>query len=112
MIDHKASLCAMSPALPVPVSYPTAPIFLENYLWTKGVPVLTAAVTGERAQFISAAGVAAAAGSGFEECNGDDQGWRAVHGREMYRILVKPALEDAFRKGKELPEPVSIDVTR
>ncbi|CAM9956582.1 unnamed protein product, partial [Ectocarpus fasciculatus] len=97
------SAAAVTPPLPA------SPVFLENHLWSKGVPVLTAAVTGEPARMVSAAArtmAAAAAGSGAEE------GWRASHAREMYRRLVKPALVEGLgREGEELPEPVSVFVT-
>lgn len=91
-----------------------APIFLENYLWSKGVPVLTAAITGERAHAISAAAAVAAASAAGRAGNskgGDD--WKEAHAGEVYRRLVKPSLIDAFAKnGKEIPEPVSVVVSR
>eukprot|EP00903_Cladosiphon_okamuranus_P006763 g6596.t1 len=108
-----AAACAGSSPPPLPA----IPIFLENYLWSKGVPVLTAAVTGERARMVSAASMAAAAAAAAAVAEGaeggsDEGGWRACHAREMYRRLIKPALvEGLLREGEELPEPVSVFVT-
>lgn len=97
-------------------SPPAVPIFLENYLWSKGAPVLTAAVVGERAGLVAAAAAEAAAvasaGATGEGDGAGSEGWRASHAREMYHRLVKPALVDAFGNGEELPEPVSVSVTR
>ena len=108
-----SSALSLSPPQPLPA----IPIFLENYLWSKGVPVLTAAVTGERARIVSSASAAAAAAAAAAEGTKDggdvDSSWRASHAREMYRRLIKPALVEGLAKdGGELPEPVSVFVTR
>ncbi|CAN0509926.1 unnamed protein product, partial [Laminaria digitata] len=123
---HEAVPAVVTPAIPVeavaaaaaanPAIVSPTPIFLENYLWSKGVPVLTMAVTGERARAISAAAAvasaaAAAAGRVGKKKGGD--AWREAHVREVYCRLVKPALADAFaKKGKKLPEPVSVVLSR
>ena len=108
----KEAFDTLAEANPAVVS--PAPIFLENYLWSKGVPVLTAAITGERAHAISAAAaVAAASAAGRAGNNEGGDGWREAHAGEVYRRLVKPSLVDAFAKnGKEIPEPVSVVVSR
>lgn len=97
-----------------PAIFGPAPIFLENYLWSKGVPVLTAALTGERGRAVSAVAAVAAAGAVADKTGnrkGDDA-WREAHATEVYVRLVKPTLIDAFGKGKEIPEPLSVTVTR
>eukprot|EP00752_Nemacystus_decipiens_P004594 g4193.t1 len=110
------SCCPSFSPHPAP-ALPAIPILLENYLWSKGVPVLTAAVTGERARIVSsasaAAAAAAAAGAEGTKAEADaDSNWRAFHAREMYRRLIKPALTEGLVKdGEELPEPVSVFVT-
>lgn len=97
-----------SPASAVTATALPAPVFLENYLWSKGVPVLTAAITGARARYAGAAAAAAADGDG----EGKGKEWRDAHAREMYRQLIKPAVDDAFGNGKGTPEPVSVSITR
>lgn len=95
-----------------PQPIPAIPVILENYLWSKGVPVLSAAVTGDRARMVAAASAAAAEAAGGEGM-GDEDSWRASHAREMYIRLIKPALAKGLgRDGEELPEPVSVFVTR
>ncbi|CAB1116449.1 PAO [Ectocarpus sp. CCAP 1310/34] len=89
-----------------------SPVFLENHLWSKGVPVLTAAVTGERARMVSAAARTMARGEGAGNSGAAEEGWRASHAREMYRRLIKPALVEGLGgTGEDLPEPVSVFVT-
>ncbi|CAM9670660.1 unnamed protein product, partial [Ectocarpus sp. 6 AP-2014] len=91
---------------------PASPVFLENHLWSKGVPVLTAAVTGERARMVSAAARTMVGGEGAGSSGAAEDGWRASHAREMYRRLIKPALVEGLGgKGEDLPEPVSVFVT-
>ncbi|CAN0443847.1 unnamed protein product, partial [Ectocarpus sp. 12 AP-2014] len=89
-----------------------SPVFLENQLWMKGVPVLTAAVTGERARMVSTAARTMARGDGAGNSGAKEEGWRASHAREMYRRLIKPALVESLGgAGEDLPEPVSVFVT-
>ncbi|CAN0181113.1 unnamed protein product, partial [Hapterophycus canaliculatus] len=109
-----AAAAAVSAESCPPSSLPAIPLLLENYLWSKGVPVLTAAVIGARARQMSAD---AAVGEGEEEEEaeeGEEEDWRASHAREMYRRLIKPALvEGLCGEGRaQLPEPVSVAVTR
>lgn len=103
-----------SDALALPIN----PILVENYLWSKGVPVLTAAVSGERGRQVAKA-VEAAAAAGAAEDQAEDQaggGADEEHGgnrrgacaRELYDELMMPALRDAFGS---IPDPVSVTVT-
>lgn len=92
-----------------------APIFLENYLWSKGVPVLTAAVSGERGRLMVAAAAAAAKAAKVSEAAGVDRNeedWQGVYARELYRKLMLPALRDALGKNGDIPEPVSVVITK
>lgn len=81
----------------------TAPVLLENYLYSKGVPVLTVAFAGELGRT-----VVSSKGDRLEE----NSGTKDAQARDMYIRLVKPALEDAFGNGEELPDPVSVETTR
>ncbi len=117
-LDTAAAKCHHQPAAVVehlthpPKSIPAIPVLLENYLWSNGVPVLSAAVTGDRARMVAATSAAAAVAAG-EKVLGDEDTWRASHAREMYNRLIKPALVKGLgRDGEELPEPVSVLVTR
>lgn len=101
-----------SPASAVTATALPAPVLLENYLWSKGVPVLTAAITGARARYAQAAAAVAAAAAADGDREGGGEEWRDAHAREMYRQLIKPAVDDAFGKGKGTPEPVSVSMTR
>lgn len=93
-VPHATALAASSVA---------APVLLENYLYSKGVPVLTAAFTGELGRM-----VASSKKDKLEENNGI----KDAQARDMYIRLVKPALEDGFGNGQELPDPVSVETTR
>lgn len=102
---------------------PVAPVFLENYLWSKGVPVLAAAVSGQRARQISRdcleAPTSSATGTRFNksadlvDASGADATGSQTHALELYRKLVLPALKDSFfgRDGEDVPEPVSVVIT-
>ena len=108
--NHSAAVEDLAPGCP----FPAIPILLENYLWSKGVPVLMAAVTGERARMVAAASVSAAAAVAGERGGMDDRNnLRASYARKMYYRLIKPALiKGLCRDGEELPEPVSVFTTR
>ena len=107
---HSAAVEDLAPGCPLPA----IPVLLENYLWSKGVPVLMAAVTGERARMVAASSASAAAAVAGEEGGMDDgNSLRASYAREMYYRLIKPALVKGLcGDGEELPEPVSVFVTR
>lgn len=88
-------------------AFPLAiPVLLNKYSRSKGVPVLIAAVTRERARMVAAASAAAAVVAGGERIRDWDR-WRPSRAREMYS-LIKPAhVMGLSRDGEELPEPVS-----
>lgn len=90
-------------ATAVAASSATAPVLLENYLFSKGVPVLTAAFAGELGRTVVPSN-----GDRLEESNGS----KDAQARDTYVRLMKPALEDAFGNGEELPDPVSVETTR
>ena len=116
-VPQTVSEDAKSPPREVGVMLPfeqPVPILVENYMGLKGVPVLAVAFCGEHGREVAAA---AKAGYEKEEAENEDtrqgsNGRKTSHAREIYRRLVKPALDDAFGRGVELPEPVSVIISK
>lgn len=114
--------CPQRPSL-LPVSLPDdcpdasattssiSPVFLENYLWSKGVPVLAAAVSGQRAREVSTE-CCLHAGTVRKDYPVVDATGEETRALELYRRLILPAIQDSFGAGAgTIPEPVSIVVT-
>lgn len=103
---------------------PVAPVFLENYLWSKGVPVLAAAVSGQRAQRVCrgcleaptspATGIGSNTSADLVDAPEADATGVETRTFELYRQLVLPALKDSFfdccHEG-DIPKPVSVVIT-
>ncbi|CAM9185322.1 unnamed protein product [Discosporangium mesarthrocarpum] len=107
--------------LPFPSGVPSGEggLLLENYYWSKGVPVLAAAVSGAQARWVAAEINSAqkegdtliAKGLEEEKSRG---GLMAGGGRgawEVYQRMILPALEEAFGQVEKIPDPVSVVAT-
>lgn len=112
-VDAARDECLDTGSGTAPASDPIAPVFLENYWWSKGVPVLAAALCGQRAQKVSeASALETESGAGTQARNGESgEHGRNSYARDLYRRLILPALSEAFGQEAEIPEPISVMVT-
>ncbi|CAM9317736.1 unnamed protein product [Choristocarpus tenellus] len=87
-------------------------LLLENYHWSKGVPVIVAVFCGTRARQLSAliaaaSGATTALGTGEEAVAQMD----SESALEAYQRMILPILEEALGGGETIPEPVSVIAT-